>query len=179
MLVMTVPVRPSRADEGPLLRQIERLAGERFRLVGLESVADDEPASVEDLAEYAGAGRSWVAVDERDRPLGYVLVDIVDEHAHIEQISVRPDRQRAGLGRALVDQVRGWALETGRSAITLTTFTDVPWNRPWYEHLGFVVLADEQIGPDLQAVRDAETGHGLDPAQRVCMRLDLDLDLDG
>jgi GNAT superfamily N-acetyltransferase len=174
MLVMTVPVRPSRADEGPVLRQIERLAGQRFRQVGLDPVADAEPATVEDLAGYARAGRSWVAVDEWDRPLGYVIVDVVDDLAHIEQISVRPDRQRAGIGRALIDHVRGWALETGRPALTLTTFSEVAWNRPWYERLGFVVLHDHQIGPDLRAVRDVETRHGLDRAERVCMRLDLD-----
>jgi ribosomal protein S18 acetylase RimI-like enzyme len=174
MLPMTVPVRPSREDEGPLLRQIERLAGERFRQVGLDSVADDEPATVEELAAYARVGRSWVAVDDGGQPLGYVIVDVVDGQAHIEQISVRPDRQRSGIGQALIDQVRRWARETGRSAITLTTFTDVPWNRPWYERLGFVVLRDHQIGPDLQAVRDAEARHGLNPEERVCMRLDLE-----
>jgi hypothetical protein len=52
--------------------------------------------------------------------------------------------------------------------------TDVPWNRPWYEHLGFVVLDDTQIGPQLRSVREAETRHGLDPAKRVCMRLNLE-----
>jgi len=55
----------------------------------------------------------------------------------------------------------------------LTTFTNVAWNRPWYEHLGFVVLGDDQIGPQLRAVREVETQHGLDPAERVCMRLEL------
>jgi ribosomal protein S18 acetylase RimI-like enzyme len=173
MLSMTVPVRPSRADDGPALREIERVAGEQFRQVGLDDVADGEPATVEVLADYARAGRSWVAVDDRDRPLGYVIVDVVDDEAHIEQISVRPDRQRAGIGRALIDHVQGWACKTGRSAITLTTFTDVPWNRPWYERLGFVVMDQREIGPELEAVRETETGHGLDPAQRVCMRLDL------
>jgi GNAT superfamily N-acetyltransferase len=171
---MTVPVRLARADEWPALREIERAAGKRFRQVGLDDVADAEPATLVVLAGYASAGRSWVAVDDEDRPLGYVLVALVDQQAHIEQISVRPDRQRGGVGQALIDQVQRWARQTGRSALTLTTFTDVPWNRPWYEHLGFVVLDDTQIGPQLRSVREAETRHGLDPAKRVCMRLNLE-----
>ena len=110
-----------------------------------------------------------VAVDD-DRPVGYVIVDDIDGNAHIEQVSVLPDRQGAGVGRALVDRVRAWAAENRRPAITLTTFSDVPWNRPLYEHLGFTVLADDEIGPELRALRSLESSHGLDPGIRVCMR---------
>jgi GNAT superfamily N-acetyltransferase len=168
---MPVTIRAARADDGPDLRQIEQLAGERFRDVGLDSVADAEPAPLEVLAAYAAEGRSWVAVDERDRPFAYVIVDVVDGAAHIEQISVRPDRQGTGIARALIDRVRTWASSTGRSAITLTTFGTVPWNGPLYEHLGFVMLQEQELGPGLRSVRAAEARHGLDPARRVCMRL--------
>lgn len=58
-------------------------------------------------------------------------------------------------------------------AVTLTTFSDVSWNAPLYRHLGFRVLAEHEIGPQLQAARDAETAHGLDPTRRVCMRSEL------
>jgi GNAT superfamily N-acetyltransferase len=166
-------LRPTRAEEGSMLREIERLAGARFRDVGLSHVADDEPASVDALACYAEAGRSWVAVDDMDVPIGYVLVDVVDGCAHIEQVSVRPDHQGSGVGRALVERVRTWAVDGGLSAITLTTFTAVPWNAPLYRHLGFRVLAEDEIGPELRDLRDEETAHGLDPATRVCMRLEL------
>jgi GNAT superfamily N-acetyltransferase len=149
------------------------LAGQRFREVGLGSVADDEPPSLATLAGYADDGRAWVAVDDAGTPIGYVLVDVVDGCAHVEQVSVRPDHQGGGVGRRLLDQVRAWAIETGRPALTLTTFSDVPWNRPLYEHLGFRVLSEPEIGPGLQGVRETEAAHGLDPSTRVCMRLDL------
>jgi GNAT superfamily N-acetyltransferase len=172
-MTVTVRVRAARAGDGPALREIERLAGERFREVGLDSVADDEPPSLETLAAYADSGRAWVAVDGAGTPVGYVLVDDVDGCAHVEQVSVRPEHQGSGVGRRLLDRVRAWAVETGRRAITLTTFTDVPWNRPLYEHLGFRVLTEAELGPELRAVRATEAAHGLDPATRVCMRLDL------
>jgi GNAT superfamily N-acetyltransferase len=168
-----IEIRASRVDDGPMMQSIERLAGERFREVGLDRVAEDDPPPVGALAAYATAGRSWVAVDETDQPVGYVVVDVVDGNAHIEQVSVDPAHQGAGVGRALVEQVRAWAAQSGRAAVTLTTFADVPWNAPLYQHLGFVAIADGEIGPELRALRDTETECGLDPGARLCMRLDI------
>lgn len=170
---MSVAIRPPSTDELPALRTIERLAGERFRDVGLPEVADDEPLSLDVLARYAGDGRCWVAVDNAAGPIGYVLVDSVDENAHVEQVSVHPAHQGAGVGRALIERVSAWAGESGMPAVTLTTFSDVPWNAPLYRRLGFRVLGADELGPGLRAVRDEETAHGLDPARRVCMRLEL------
>lgn len=170
---MTAAIRSALPADGPLLQEIERLAGERFRDAGLPAVADDEPATVEELARYAAHGRSWVAEDARGLPVGYVLVDVVDGCAHIEQVSVRPDQQGTGIGRALIDKVGAWAAGRGLAAITLTTFTDVPWNAPLYRHLGFRALAEAEIGPELRQIRDEETAHGLDPAKRVCMRAEV------
>ncbi|MGH9919931.1 MAG: GNAT family N-acetyltransferase [Nitrososphaerales archaeon] len=91
----------------------------------------------------------------------------------MEQIGVLPDHQGRGIGRALLDQIASWAPQTVRQAITLTTFAAVLWNRPLYEHLGFHILPETEIGPELMAVRNREAAHGLDPTIRVCMRLDL------
>ncbi|HSL59279.1 MAG TPA: GNAT family N-acetyltransferase [Acidimicrobiales bacterium] len=166
-------IRATTPADGEQLRAIERAAGERFREAGLPDIADDEPPSTEVLAAYATAGRSWVAEDPEGRVIGYVIVAVVDGNAHIEQVSVDPRHQGRGVGRALVDQVRVWATDTGRPAVTLTTFRDISWNAPLYRHLGFSDLADDELGPELRAVRDAEAAHGLDPTTRVCMRMDL------
>jgi GNAT superfamily N-acetyltransferase len=166
-------IRPAEPGDAEALREIERLAGAQFRDVGMGDIADDDPQPAAVLAGYAREGRSWVATDDAGARLGYVIVDVVDGCAHVEQVSVLPDAQGTGVGRALLDQVQDWAVATGRPALTLTTFTDVPWNRPLYEHLGFRVLTDAEIGPELRAVRSAEAAHGLDPATRVCMRRDV------
>ena len=156
-----------------MLQEIERLAGRRFREVGRPEVADDEPASLAILARYMAPGRSWVALDEAGRPIGYVLIDDIDGNAHIEQVSVLPAHQGQGVGRALIERVQASASERGLRAVTLTAFTDVPWNAPLYRHLGFRVLLVDEFGPQLRAVGDAETARGLDPATRVCMALEL------
>lgn len=136
----------------------------------MDSIADDEPLSEAELATYAISARSWIAVGDLGQPVAYVLVvDEVDGNAHVAQISVLPEVQGQGVGRALLERVRAWAIEANRPAITLTTFSEVPWNRPLYEHLGFVVLSEGEVGPDLQTVRRKESDSGLDPAPRVCM----------
>lgn len=162
-------IRPARAGDGDALVEIERSAGARFRDVGMPEIADDDPGSVDELAQYAHDGRSWVAVDDADRPVGYVLVDVVDGNAHVEQISVVPSAQGTGLGRALLDHVATWARDRGAAALTLTTFRNVPWNAPLYEHLGFRVLTEPELGPELRGLRATEAAHGLDPNTRVCM----------
>ncbi|MHB1447149.1 MAG: GNAT family N-acetyltransferase [Acidimicrobiales bacterium] len=168
---------PRHEDLGPL-RDIERAAGQRYRDFGLGHVADDEPASIEVLSGYAEAGSAWVAVTEDDAPVGYILVDEVDGVGHIEQVSVLPGHQGRGVGRALIERAAQWAADRRMTALTLTTFGHLPWTRPLYEHLGFQVLAEKEIGPGLRAVRDAEAAHGLDPALRVVMRRELESTLD-
>jgi GNAT superfamily N-acetyltransferase len=167
---MPVTVRPAWPSDGPALRRIERSAGERFRTVGLSDVADDQPASQEVLARYAADGRSWVAIDDAGTPIGYVLVDVVDGNAHVEQVSVDPGHQGVGVGRALLERVRAWAAAGAMPAVTLTTFADVAWNAPLYRDLGFRDLDEDDVGPGLRGLRDVEAARGLDPQRRVCMR---------
>ena len=88
-------------------------------------------------------------------------------------MSVAPDHQGHGVGRALIEQAQTWAISTNLSALTLATFGHIPWNRPLYEHLGFRVLPQTEISAGVRKVRELEAEHGLDPDLRVVMRLDL------
>jgi len=132
-------------------------------------VADHEPPSVEELSSYAVLGQSWVASDADGRLVGYVLADEVEGCAHIEQVSVEPGSQGRGVGKALIAAVESWAVSEGLRALTLTTFREVPWNMPLYEHLGFQEVPEMELSPGLKGIRDAEAERGLDPQTRVCM----------
>ena len=168
-----VIIRVARPDELELLVAIERAAGESFRSVGMDLVADDDPGSVEELASYAESGRAFVSVDAHDRPVGYLLLDVIDGAAHVEQVSVHPDHARRRIGRALIEQAVTWARSHGLVALTLTTYVEVPWNGPYYERLGFSYLATEEETPGLRAIREDERASGLDAWPRACMRLDI------
>ena len=163
-------IRAATAADSPVLRRIEIDAGAQFADVGLADVAAHDPFPIAELDAYAAAGRSWVATGAGDAIVGYAVAAVVDGCGHLEQVSVLPEVQGAGVGRALIARVEEWARDEGYPAVTLTTFVDVPWNGPLYAHLGYRVLADDELGPELRAVRDEETRHGLDPARRVCKR---------
>ncbi|NEB57185.1 GNAT family N-acetyltransferase [Streptomyces griseus] len=170
-------IRSARRSDLPLLQDIERAAGEPFRTLGMAFVADDDPPPLDLLESYRLAGRCWVASDPLsatgDRPLGYVLADPVDDALHIEQVSVDPAAARRGIGRELIAHLADSATARGMTALTLTTFTDVPWNAPYYARIGFRVLAEHELTDGLRAIRAEEAQHGLDRWPRVCMRRDL------
>src|SRR2546430_15484741 len=63
-------IRDARGEDLSALRDIERAAGQRFRDFGLDAVAEDEPASIKELQDYAAAGRAWVAVGDAGEPVG-------------------------------------------------------------------------------------------------------------
>jgi ribosomal protein S18 acetylase RimI-like enzyme len=166
-------IRAASAAELPALQDIERAAGRAFRGVGMPEIADDDPPSLDELTGYQQAGRAWVTVGQHGRLVAYLLADLVDGAMHIEQVSVHPDCARCGVGRSLLGHAAGRASAAGLPALTLTTFSEVPWNAPYYERCGFRRLAGSELTPGLREIRRREAAHGLDRWPRVCMRRDL------
>jgi GNAT superfamily N-acetyltransferase len=153
-------IRRVRPEERELLLDIERAAGRAFAAIGMPEIAGDDPGTVEDVA---GA---WVAVDEADRPVAYLVSSVVDGCAHVDQVSVHPSHAGRGIGAALIDHL---AATSGRP-LTLTTFRDVPWNAPYYERLGFRVV---EPGPELAALVRREAAEIPGDAPRVAMRREV------
>ena len=165
-------IRAATARDLPVLQAIERAAGLAYRDVGMDEIAAAEPLGLDELARYQQDGRAWVAVDDADRPVGYLIADTVNGNLHVEQVSMHPGRARRGVGRRLIGHLAARA--TGAvSALTLTTFTEVPWNEPYYRRCGFRTLGANELTPGLLAIRRREAAHGLDRWPRVCMRRDL------
>src|SRR6478609_3522452 len=100
-------VRAARSEDASTLREIQRRAGEWFR--SADDLSENEPPPVAKFVGYASVGRCWLAFDDDDTPIGFVLIDDVDGNAHIEQVSVEPEHQGTGMGRRLIDQARAWA----------------------------------------------------------------------
>jgi GNAT superfamily N-acetyltransferase len=163
-------IRPPRRDELERLRSIERDAGQAFAAIGMAEIAADEPPSLVELESHRAHGRVWVAVDTEDRPIAYLLSSIVDDCAHIEQVSVASAHARRGLGAALIEHLAVLARAEGRPALTLTAFRDVPWNAPYYERLEFVVVDPADQGPELAALVRRESATIPSDAPRVAMR---------
>ncbi len=166
-------IRAATPAELPALRDIEQAAGRAFRGIGMPEIADGEPPSLDELTGYQQAGRAWVTVGQNGRLVACLLASLVNGNLHVEQVSVHPDCARRGVGRSLLGHVAVRAASAGRPALTLTTFSEVPWNAPYYERCGFRRLDEAELTPGLRAIRGREAEHGLDRWPRVCMRRDL------
>lgn len=161
-------IRPVEARDFPALMDIEHAAAEQFRSIGIPAIADLGPFNDEELAGFVNAGLAWVASDDSDVPVGFLVAEVVDGCLYIAEVNVHPRAARQGLGRQLIDH----AASGEYAALVLTTFRDVPWNAPYYRRLGFVVLADDEVTPGLRAIREYQATIGLDRWPRVCMRHD-------
>ncbi|MFC7303057.1 GNAT family N-acetyltransferase [Streptomyces monticola] len=163
-------IRPATPRDLPVLRDIERAAGEPFRGIGMPEIAEDEPPALDVLDAFRRAGHAWVAAPDDDgAPVAYIVCEPVDEALHVEQVSVHPSAARRGVGRALLAYAQDRARAEGLTALTLTTFADVPWNAPYYARIGFRILDEAELTPGLRKIRDYEAELGLDRWERVCM----------
>lgn len=160
-----IRIRPARADEFTRLNEIEQIADELYAEVGLRIVLDMPTAAHERLA----AGPLWVAVDEADRPIGFLLGGEIDGFAYIDQLSVLPEHGRKGIGGRLIATAVEWARGTGVQAILLSTYRDVPWNQPFYEKHGFVEMPESEWDEEIREARAQEVRLGHDPARRLFM----------
>lgn len=75
-----------------------------------------------------------------------------------------------GLGKALLNTAASWAQQQGLAALTLTTYSEVPWNALYYRRLGFQVIPDAQLTGGLRRIREHERARGLTTWPRVIMR---------
>jgi len=123
-------VRVARPDELGLLPAIEVAADTLFDGLGIGPLPG--PGTEAELAA------ALVVLVAGDPPVGFCRVEAAGEEAHLEQLSVRPDRGRQGVGRALLRAAGAWAAAEGYSVLTLATYRDIAWNGPFYASEGFV-----------------------------------------
>lgn len=170
-------IRLARNDEVPQLPDIERAAASIFS--GYEAELGLSPAhllsanTVDTLKRANQDGRLWVAVNAEGEAVGFALVAELGLFAHLEELSVLPEHGRKGLGSALLEAVCEWAFTRGFSAVTLSTFRDVPWNAPFYAHRGFVTLDPSEQPPELVRIVEAERKKGLRTELRVIMQREV------
>ena len=113
-------------------------------------------------------GLVWVA--EADGELiGFGAGEAFEDAIHLWELAVAQPHQGQGAGRALMAALVDEASRRRAPAITLTTFSDIPWNAPFYGRLGFQILAEPNAR--LQATLAKEEARGL--TSRCAMRLPL------
>jgi GNAT superfamily N-acetyltransferase len=161
-------LRAARPDELQLLLSVEDDAG---RLYGSVGMPDDLPGlPLELLSDGLARGLLWVVAPRGEPPVGFALCWLRGDAMHLRELDVCPDHGRRGLGARLLEHVAAQARERGCSRVTLTTFSEVPWNRTYYERHGFERMAEAELPEWLAAERKHEAQQGLDRWPRLAMQ---------
>jgi GNAT superfamily N-acetyltransferase len=159
----------ARPGDLPLLPAIELAAATLLAGHAPASVLA-ETTSQADLEHARQRGQLWVALAD-GVPVGFAHIEALEPGiAHLEEVDVRPEHGRRGLGTRLVIAACRWAAASGYSWVTLTTFRDVAWNMPFYARLGFEEIPLEELSRALLCVIADETRRGLDRRRRAVMR---------
>jgi len=142
---MSWTIRVAEFEDAHALPAVERSAGMRFRSIpDLAFLADGDDRPVEWHRHHIAQGTEWVALSETEEIVGFLAAEIVGRELHIWELAVRYDMQNQGIGRKLIDTACAFARRRDLRSLTLTTFSNAPWNAPWYERLGFVRSRDDE-----------------------------------
>lgn len=163
-------IRLASALDIQALPEIERSAALAFADIPDLAWVEELPLIPESEHSIAVEEKTcWVA--ELDGELvGFLLATKSGRELYIRELSVSSTEQRKGVGTDLINAV----IEASRDAVervTLTTFRDVPWNRPFYERLGFSVV----VAPTEKLLRELvrEKNAGLPIHRRCAMEMVL------
>ncbi|MCK2212872.1 GNAT family N-acetyltransferase [Actinomadura sp. ATCC 31491] len=129
--------------------------------VEAELIGDDRiPPLHESLDELRAQRLRWMAATSDDagsgRVAGAVAWEEGDGEVDINRLVVHPSAARRGIGRALVQEVLARA--GGRRVVVATGRDNVPARR-LYEGLGFTLLGESEVIPELWIVNYAYHPH--------------------
>lgn len=165
-------VRLAELTDAASLPCIERSASELFAsLPSLGWLATSAVTSVAEHHRLIQRRTLWVAHPLSSALVGFLAAEQFDDALHIWELSVHSDWQRRGIAKALIQHAMEHARGYGLQAVTLTTFTDVPWNGPAYTKMGFQQVLSP--GERLHGILQAEAARGLPAHRRTAMRLPL------
>lgn len=170
---MDMIFRPTTHHDAAALPAVERAAGQRFQHIpALAWLADGPVISAARHDAFVEQGLSWSAL-AGNHPVGFILAEVHSSSLFIVELSVHLDWQGNGIGRQLIACAVEHARAMGLGSLTLTTFSDVPWNAPFYARLGFVEVPEHALTPALRQKREEEAAQGFAYGSRCAMRLPL------
>ncbi|EOC0419201.1 GNAT family N-acetyltransferase [Cronobacter malonaticus] len=171
---MTFRIRKTATIDIASLAAIERSADSAFETIPALAWVASDGVQPDDLhLRLCKRGYSAVVVNANDAPLGFINGDYIDDALHILGVAVMRDCQGMGLGKRLMADAICHARAKQLSALTLTTFRNVPWNQPFYARLGFSVISDADMPDYLAHLLEEEAAHGFARDSRCAMALRL------
>jgi GNAT superfamily N-acetyltransferase len=159
--------------EANTIREIEFEAGQRFVSVDMIGIADAAPMALAVVERKIAASEIVVALDADATCVGFVMFEPQPARIYVQELNVLTSHAGRRIGAALVEQVAQLALERRLPQLVLSTFSDVPWNAPYYRRLGFREIPYSELDAALIERRNAHIARGLDESKRVFMLREL------
>jgi GNAT superfamily N-acetyltransferase len=170
-------IRPALPTELDVLTAIDDDASSLYAEHGVAIELDPAHVFVRDerarWLRSAELGRAFMAVDPLGTGVGFAALDRVDGEPYLDQLAVRRTAMQRGVGGALLECAADWARAAGGSAIWLTTYAHLAFNRPYYERRGYAVVPEAACGPGIVHHLDEQRRYLPAPEQRIAMRRPL------
>ncbi len=172
---MIYSIRPALVSDIAKLIQIEQSANQAFaQIPTLKWLAKSTVMSNDEHLKLIQNHYSFVAMNEHDQALGFLYAEKQGNDLYIIEFDVRYEYQQQGIGRQLMAHIINFAQLNHFQTVTLTTFKDVAWNKPFYENLGFEVLYQQDLKPYLKQKIEYEVTQGFERESRCAMQLRLE-----
>ncbi len=162
---MGIRIRLAGETDVPHLDDVELSAAKAF--IGTEYV-ESRTVPLDLLYKLCRNKTLWVAVDEKNMPVGFVACYPLDGFLYVHEISVAREAQGHGIGRRLMNVVEDHAIDQDYPYIGLITFRDVRWNGPFYKSLGYKEIAPDTYSGLHNKFKD-DARKGMDPQKRCVM----------
>jgi ribosomal protein S18 acetylase RimI-like enzyme len=124
-----VRLRRGRRSDRPTVLAVDGVAFSRFWRF--------DPAGLDDARAATPSSRFRV-VDECGEVVGYAITGRAGLLGYLQRLAVRPDRQGAGFGRALVADALRWSRRHGATSVLVNTQESNRRAIDLYRRLGFV-----------------------------------------
>jgi len=147
------------------LQDIELAAGALFPTERIP--ADSAEFLDTTVIESSLAQHTLLVAEVEGKTVGFAVSLVVGQLLHLEEISVHPDYGRRGIGRTLMDAIIKLASKHSLESVVLTTFSDIKWNGPFYQSLGFKTYPASDTPQWLQNILGNEEAIGM--TQRIAM----------
>lgn len=114
------------------------LADDLHDVHAIEKAANRFPWSMQNFTDSLDAGHyAWVYCDSFDVIIGYAIVQLVIDEAHLLNICVRPEMQGQGYGRRILEHVIDHVITRSATLIVLEVRRSNLRAQQLYDQMGF------------------------------------------
>ena len=163
-----IAIRRATLDDASAVLTIGERADRLFAGHGFPQITALPPAPIEAIRALLAGNDAWIA-ETNGVPAGFAIAGQAAGQYWLRELAVDPVLGRRGIGTAILATVLENVRSTDRAAVFLSTFREVPFNRPFYERHGFAVVEPESAAPELRRQFFSEVPPGVDPVTRVLM----------